>query len=666
MSFAEIRYENGYPALYIDGSRTAPLMYALTDHPLSRPNTEFGRKNIPYFYDAGVNIVSVCTSIERDWKEDGSYNAEHPIDCVKVIKELHPKAKIHFRLNLTPPYWWMRKYPEELIKYYGVSSVDTGPGRNATEKDKTNEIRASMVSERWIRDVNKVLDKFCQALKSSGVDEEVVAVQVAYGTYGEWHMYGKYYGDDGLYEGDYSEPMLRFFRKYLKKKYKTVEKLQIAWGEKVTFETAQLAPPAMRHRLQDNDTYRYPEYSMRALDSLKCFQLGAPYAISKFAKQLKTSWGKGLLVGSFYGYYFACGDVFSRMLEPHLLFEDKNIDFLAAPNAYTANKFSGNSAFLRYCAESVRLNGKLFLSEMDQGYKSFYNYRGKGNVYLCENNQEYNSLVKRNIMENVLRGMGAWYFDHNHPEDYYKPIKIGYWDDPERMQTIKEIQEFTEKIPTIRPKFKPSADVLVVFDTQSVYHYGIAGGPQDKNNTYNHFDFADALEKSGVAYDMIWLYDLLKCDISQYKCVLFVSCDAMRKKEYEYIRKTVMSEGRTVVFMGNNGYIVDEKTALSNMTTLYGHALKSGCVETEREGYRIVTISEYQYTPMFYRELFKKSGAHIYSENGEVVCVANDLVMLHCKETTKSTLHLKCGDVVVKNEKYTTNVYDNLTGKKLL
>ena len=665
MSFAEIRQENGYPALYIDGLRTPPLMYALTDTPITCPQSEFGRKNIPYFYEAGVNIVSVCSSIDRDWKEDGSYNAEHPIDCIKAVKELHPNAKLHFRLNLTPPYWWMRKYPEELVKYYGIASVDTGRGRSPTEKDKTNEIRASFVSERWSCDVQNVLTKFCQALKASGLSEEVVSVQLAYGTYGEWHMYGNYYGKN-TYEGDYSEPMLRFFRNYLKEKYKTNEALCEAWKENVTFETAELATPAMRHELQDNNAYRYPERSMRAIDSLKCFQLGAPYAISKFAKQLKESWGKGLLVGAFYGYYFGCGDVFSRMLEPHLLFDDENIDFLAAPNAYTANKFSGNAAFLRYCAESVRLNGKLFLNEMDQGYKAFYNYRGKGNVYLCENNEEYNALVKRNVLENVLRGMGAWYFDHNHPEDFYKLEKIGYWDHPERMQAIKEIQEFTEKLPTIRQRYQSSADVLVVFDTESVYYQGIYDGPQDKHNTYNHFDFADALEKSGVAYDIIWLYDLMKCDISQYKCVLFVSCDVMRRKEYDYIKQTVMGGGRTVAFMSSNAYIVDNKTAVSNMTELYGCELKDGYFESEREGYTLVTSSDYQYSADFYRELFKKAGAHIYSENGEVVCVANDLVMLHCKETPVTTLHLKCGDITVENEKYTTKVYDNLTGKRLL
>ena len=303
---------------------------------------------------------------------------------------------------------------------------------------------------------------------------------------------------------------------------------------------------------------------------------------------------------------------------------------------------------------------------MDQGYKAFYNYRGKGNVYLCENNEEYNALVKRNVLENVLRGMGAWYFDHNHPEDFYKPEKIGYWDDPERLVALKEIQQFTEELPKIRSTYKSSTDVLLVFDTESVYYYGIGGGAQDKNNTYNHFDFADALEKSGAAYDMIWLYDLQKCDLSQYKCVLFVSCDAMRKKEYNYIRKTVMGGGRTVVFMCNNGYILNNKTSVANMAKLYGFTPQDGYLEQESDAYRVVSVSEYQYEAEFYRELFRNAGAHIYSEGGEVVCVANDLVMLHCKEMPETTLHLKCGDITVKNEKYTTKVYDNLTGQRLL
>lgn len=63
--------------------------------------------------------------------------------------------------------------------------------------------------------------------------------------------------------------------------------------------------------------------------------------------------------------------------------------------------------------------------------------------------------------------MGAWFFDHNHPEDFYKPVKIGYWDDPERLAAINEVRAFAEKIPTIRPNYRSSADVLVVFDVEN-------------------------------------------------------------------------------------------------------------------------------------------------------------------------------------------------------
>ena len=118
--------------------------------------------------------------------------------------------------------------------------------------------------------------------------------------------------------------------------------------------------------------------------------------------------------------------------------------------------------------------------------------------------------------------------------------------------------------------------------------------------------------------------------------------------------------------MCNNGYILDNKTSVENMTKLYGVAPQDGYLEIEREDYRLVTVSEYQYDAAFYRTLFKESGAHVYAEGGEVVCVANDLVMYHCKETPTTTLHLKCGDVAVDNEKYVTKVYDNLTGKRLL
>ena len=665
----EIKKEGGYPALYENGKRKPPLFYQLAK---CNPDHACAQKCIPQFHEAGIDVVGFMLYIKDDWHESG-YDGKGLLQKISDVKRANPNAKLLIRALLLPPYWWMRQNPDELIQYYGVESVDTENINPNANKDKTNEIRVSFASKKWQKEVCEVLVKMRSIIVENGYGEDIFAIQVAYGTCGEWHMFGKYHGE-GLFEGDYSLPMIAYFREYLRKKYRTNKALQRAWGNSaVTFKTAALATPAQRKTYKEVDGYLYrlPEDCMQALDSLKCLQTAAPAAISTFAKCLKEAWGKKVLVGSFYGYYFACGDVFGRMLEPHMLFEDENVDYLAGPNAYTANKWGGNAAFLRYCAESVRLNGKLFISEIDQGYKAWSCYRNvkNNNKYLCEDNAEYNAITARNVFESVMRGMGAWFFEHQHPEDYSRlDLKTGYWDDPERMACIAKIRQATEKMIANRPVFENSADVLIVYDTQSIYHFGpsLTGDLSDVHNTYNHFDMADAIAKSGVGYDMIWLYDLKKCDISKYKCVLFVACEAMRKSDYDYILGVVMGGGRTVAFMRKNGYIVDNQTDYNNMTGLYGgSALEDSYFEEQRENCRVVGIPQFEYDRNFYTRLFESAGAHIYARGGEVVTAQNNYVLVHTKGISQTVLHLACGDVTVQNEKCGTVIYDNLTGERI-
>lgn len=668
---AQIKQEGGCPTLYIDGKRTLPLIYALSDVPLGEPDRKCAKRNIPLFHEAGIDLVSVCTQIDLDWKEDGTYTAEHQIKCIREIIASNPQAKILFRLNITPPYWWMRKYPEELIKYYGLESQDTGRGPYVIFKDKGHgrEIKVSFVSERWYADVKNVLTQLCDILHEQDLAKYVFAVQVAYGMYGEWHMFGQYHGENA-YEGDYSQPMVDFFRAYLRKKYQTDAALQSAWKEeKVTLETAQLPTPTERKAYyQENGLlYRIPEQHQKALDALICFQLGAPHAISVFAEHIKSIW-KNVLVGAFYGYFFGCGDVFGRMLEPHVLLRDENIDFLAGPSAYTANKRAGNTAFLRYMAETMRLNGKLFICEMDQGFMSWSSYRSEpGNTYTCKDNQEYNAIMARNIFENLLRGMGSWYFDHRLPTDDMHEKEKGYWDDPERMAAIEKVRGVCEKVREMRPSFENTADVLIVYDAQSVYHFGpsLTGDLSDVHNAYNQFDMADAIAKSGAGYDMIFLDDLQKCDISKYKCVLFVACEHMRKAEYEYIQNVVMGSGRTVVFMRRNGWIVNDKTSDKNVENLYGFAPQKSYEIHEQKRCRVVHIAEFAYEREFYTQLFKSAGAHIYTEQGEVVCVGNGFIAVHAKGIDTAHVKLACGEKKVALGECGTAVLDLHTGERI-
>ena len=463
--------------------------------------------------------------------------------------------------------------------------------------------------------------------------------------------------------------MLEFFRAYLKEKYQTDEALKRAWKDDgVTLTTAQLPTPDERKRYVNDGglLYRLPEAHQKALDALKCLQLGAPHAISVFAEHIKSIW-KNVLVGSFYGYYFGCGDVFGRMLEPQMLLADSHIDFLAGPSAYTANKRAGNAAFLRYMAETMRLNGKLFICEMDQGFVSWSSYRQEpGNTYACKDNKEYNALMARNIFENILRGMGSWYFDHRLPTDDMNE-KIGYWDDPERMAAIANVRAACDRVREMRPVFEKTADVLIVYDTQSIYHFGhsLTGDKSDVHNVYNQFDMADAIAKSGVGYDMIFLSDLQKCDIRRYKCVLFVACEVMNESDYRYIQNAVMGGGRTVAFMRRNGWIVDGKTDNQNVAMLYGFTPKKPFEEAQKQDCRVVHIAQFAYEREFYTSLFESAGAHVYTKDGAVVCAANGFVAVHAKDKDAVCLQLACGQKTVELGECGTAVLDALTGERV-
>ncbi len=660
MSVANIKQENGNVNLYIDGRLVPPLVYHIADR-RNNVGAELWQKNIANFHKIGMDFVGIYAYLFIDWKEEG-YTGESLMENIKNTVKANPEAKILVRLNLTPPTWWMRAHPDELIKYHGVLSADC-KDEDLITGDKTNQNRASFLSKAWRKDVNGILRQIVKMIRSSPYKDNVVALQPAYGTCGEWHMYGQYYYDkSGVFEGDYSQPMLDFFRKYLKKKYKTVGALQAAWGGKVTFENAQLAPPSLRKAYKEEENYLFPETDMRALDSLKCFQLAAPTAIQEFAKTIKRASKGRLLVGSFYGYHFGCGNVYVRLLEPHLLLQDENIDYLAAPAAYTANKRSGNAVFLRYLAESVRLHGKMFLCEMDQGYRSYCCYRkDPGNEYICESNAEYNALMTRNIMENVIRGMGSWYFDHKHPADPEKVV--GYWEDEELLEGIRRVYEVCKRIKSLRPAFEKTADVLIVYDAETIYHLG---EKTEVHNTYCQFDMADAIGKSGAGYDLIYLKDIAKCNIDGYKCVLFIDCVQMRQEEYRYIQERVMGGGRTVAFMGTNGYIVEGKTGLDNVNALLQTATEAGDFAENRGEYTLVNSKAFRYDKEFYQKLFKDAGAHIYTEDGLVICADNNLVMVHAKQTKNSRLRLACGEVELPDQKHFTAVYDNKTGERLI
>ena len=171
---------------------------------------------------------------------------------------------------------------------------------------------------------------------------------------------------------------------------------------------------------------------------------------------------------------------------------------------------------------------------------------------------------------------------------------------------------------------------------------------------------ADALAKSGVGYDTVYLNDLQKCDLRRYKCVLFVGCAVMDKRAYAFVRDKVMADGRTVAFMRENAVVVDNQTQRNEQGLV--NALLA---ETKQANCNVVRYENFVYDSDEYRKLFAGAGAHIYTDGGEVVCAQNNFVMVHTKGKEKTLLHLSCGDVSIDNGDCNTAVFDNLTGERV-
>ena len=127
-----------------------------------------------------------------------------------------------------------------------------------------------------------------------------------------------------------------------------------------------------------------------------------------------------------------------------------------------------------------------------------------------------------------------------------------------------------------------------------------------------------------------------------------------------------MGSGRTVVFMRQNGWIVDDKTDLGNMEKLYGF---TPSVEKKQEKTdekcRVVSYPNFVYDKDEYRSLFESAGAHIYTEQGEVVCVGNGFIAVHAKGVDTARVKLACCEKTVVLGECGTAVLDLHTGERV-
>ena len=693
-SVRRVRMMNNRPTLLLDGADTLPLIYALSDFPGADSRTYQAQKNIAAFRQAGINLVACDTNLLLGWYKaaEGDYDALRAE--LSYVLDANPDARIFLRLHLNPPYWWLRDHPDELIVYRtsegDLPGVDNGDSDRLIRGDKDRLLRVSTASELWRREAGDRLRGFLKSLKNTPEGRALAAVQVAYGLNGEWHQLGT----------DVVPAMQTAFRRHLRALYADEAALQTAWNDpSVTFDTAPFHPETFQSG--DDGLFRDPRLSRRIIDAQKFIQLNNAETIVHFCRIVKETMGEAMLAGAFYGYYIYTGGRNAPIgghLMPEVLYNAKGIvDFISGPAPYAENRKIDAVPMQRGLLESSRLNGMLWLTEMDQAPEESLAWPGGGNP--AKMNVSI-AMLRRNILMPVLSGEGAWFYDHR--VDFTNAgvyRKRGWWDNPRLMREIAALRDVIER--RRRAPYRPAADVLFVYDTDQAYIR--------TDCTERQYEVYSSIMRCGVAADTIYLKDLDKCDIERYRLIVMTNAFLITPEQRALIAR--LTRGKQVIWLDAPGYCDGETLDCRHIAEITGmtvrrHAAENGYTLTRALGGETLTdnlgesgarfcIEDDQAETLgmfsdgavcaarkgdqwyFASPLLSQaavlpavlaSGAHRYCE-GEGISVLADgeIVLLYASSAGEKTVRLRNGKTLTHTlPAYTALVLDAQTGAVLM
>ncbi len=547
----------GRNVFYINGKPTPPLMYS---------STEQGRKTwadptrqcIVDFTSQGYDIFQTDMWFKYSLSPDETFDMVGIQRQLAGILEVNPEAMILVRINVSAPRWWCEKYPKELCRV-----------TNDTVKKPAfmGNSRESLASERYREFAKRNLKKFLEETEQLPEANRIMGFHIGGAVYGEWHYYGIYD------EPDASEPMKKRFSDWAVDKYGNLESINNAW--KTGFMSLEeLVVPSFdrRYEITDGD-FRNPEKDMYVIDYYRCQQTTVSTLVEELAKITKRIWSRPVITGIFYGYFFGNWTVGSQASQADIerMFRSPYLDYFSGP--YGSRNMYGSGCF-RTLAESVALNGKVWISEHDGA--THVGGSGSGNIKFPDlplDEAQSIARMRRNHMYTFTENAGQWWYDFGP-----RSQGGGWWSTPRMLTEAKDLLELSQAM--MEKPFKKHADVLVVYDMNS-FNY-VRPAKVDQLTFKITQDMTDALLAAGISLDRIFLMDLELADLSKYKLVIFANTFVLDGEERSFIKEHVLTDGRSVVFISGAGYSDGVKNDPALITDLTGMKIRKAELDSQR------------------------------------------------------------------------------------
>ncbi len=540
---------NGRMVFFINGKPVPPLMYSGTEQG-RQTWKDPTKKSIAQFTSVGYDIIQTDMWFKYSLRPDGTFDMAGIKKQLSGILEINPDAKIVVRINVSAPAWWLNQYPEERC-------CVTKPGPDNKEFGGT--VAESLASEKYRTFADTNLKLFLKELIHLPESDRVVGFHVGGGVYGEWHYYGIFN------EPDCSSSMDKYFRNFAKQKYGSLDTINYYW--KTSYKNLEeIKVPDYERRLQVADgEFRDPQKDKYVIDYYDCQQQSISSIVYTLTKTVKENWPRRTITGIFFAYFYGGFTVGAQASQADIktIMESPYIDYMAGP--YNSRSMDGAGSY-RSLAASAVLNKKIWITEHDGG--THLGGSGSNKAYfpnIPANEDQSVARMRRNFMYSITENGGQWWYDFGP-----KSQGGGWWSTPRLLSETKSLLEISKK--QLEAGYKPTAEVLVVHDMYAFYYNRIRR--TEKYSLAMVEKMADALLSTGASFDKIFLMDLKKVNLSQYKVVIFSYTTILDQEMRNYIKNKVMSQGRTVLFISGVGYTNEVSNSTSFITDVTGINIK--------------------------------------------------------------------------------------------
>jgi len=545
---AEVKNYHGVPTLFIDGKASDAVMHW---------NRFSKSEDVENFKNAGIDFFSFMGRLsirengaETDYHDGLAAFPEMSDDYIdktmSMFVSINPKIKVLPRLRVTVPDWWVKKYPESLIKSFSLKRgcFEYGP-------------HVSLNYPEWKKTLAEALIHMVEYFEKNWGD-------YVFGYHTGVHDCAEHAYRWGYYISDFSSTQLGDFRTWLRMKYVTEDALQAAWHDgTIRFETAEFpgVDAFFAENRLDSTMLFNPETEMCVVDFLDFSSYAMADAVvfqAHIVKSTLRQLGRKKLYGAFYGYKNVPANLLDHYALGHYdqerVLSCPDVDFLCAPISYDARN-KGGCAAPQVVPGSIVKHGKLYYAEEDTRLHLAQNHTD----CVSTNITDSRNILLRDFLDIWRSGGTLWWMDL---------FGEGWFRDVHLMKVLESLQRFAGKTLDQRTS---NAQIAVFTSDRSALYMKCSPVSYSGNLVEQALNEICAI---GASYDFYRIEDLpllQKCGVlEQYKFCIMLDIIYLSEECRSLVKSCLECDNRTILWFYLPGAIRDGVWSAKAVADLIG------------------------------------------------------------------------------------------------